>query len=214
MSFPLKKLKFLIVYGPTQEPIDPVRFISNCSTGTMGKYLVACAKKHGHKVQSVECPRQARTALELQKLLQKMVRRCDVLIMAAAVCDVRPQIFSRIKCKKEALSSISLIKNPDILRSLGKNKKPKQCFVGFGIESSNIIERGREKLKSKYLDLIVMQKVTFDHLPFGECAVEAFFLGQEASLSKRFNSVSKEKLASSLISWIEQYFRSRVTTNC
>ena len=90
-------MRFLIVYGPTQEPIDPVRFISNYSTGTMGRHLVEAAEKRGHKVTAVECPTDAQTANELLAKLKKVLPKNDCLIMAAAVCDMRPKSVSKIK---------------------------------------------------------------------------------------------------------------------
>src|SRR3989338_3246555 len=100
----MKKVRFLIASGPTREPLDPVRYLSNYSTGTMGRFLAAEAKKRHHAVDWVECPRDAETAIELQTQLQKRLPKSDVLIMVAAVCDVRPHRVSGIKIKKETLS--------------------------------------------------------------------------------------------------------------
>ena len=92
-----KKIRFLIASGPTREPLDPVRYLSNYSTGTMGKYLAESAKKAGHKVTWVECPNKIETADELEIELKKLLPKNDVLIMAAAVCDVKPKKFSLLK---------------------------------------------------------------------------------------------------------------------
>ena len=193
-----KKIRFLIASGPTQEPLDLVRYISNYSTGTMGKYLTLAAEKKGHKVTWVECPKKAQTALELQTQLLKLLPKNDVLIMAAAVCDVRPLKFSNLKIKKDNLASIPLTKNPDILVSLAKKKKASQLFIGFGIESKDIFKNGFKKLKEKSLDLIILQEVTKNKNPFGEKSIEAFLLSKDGGV-KRYSSIKKDKLAKLII---------------
>jgi phosphopantothenoylcysteine decarboxylase/phosphopantothenate--cysteine ligase len=205
VSFALKKIRFLITYGPTQEPIDPVRFISNRSTGVLGRQLVSMAKARGHKVQTIECPVNARTALELQKALHKKFPRCDVLIMAAAVCDARPRHFSKTKLKKNSLSSIPLIKNPDILAGLAGKKRKDQLLAGFGIESSDLIKRGTEKLKKKHLDLMIMQKVTENDTPFGKCKLDAYFIEKSGACVK-CPMIDKKQLAAILIRRLENKF--------
>ena len=191
-------MKVLIVYGPTQEPIDPVRFISNQSTGTMGRLLVEAARHGGHEITAVECPKDARTARDLQSILGKLLPKHDVLIMAAAVCDARPEKVSRAKIKKENLKTIRLVKNPDILAGLAKRKKKGQIFIGFGIESEDVIENGFKKLKSKNLDMIVMQEISAKKSPFGDKAVDAMVLEKDGRIQK-FKSVSKKKLAGKLL---------------
>jgi phosphopantothenoylcysteine decarboxylase/phosphopantothenate--cysteine ligase len=200
-------MKFLIVSGPTQEPLDPVRFLSNYSTGAMGKHLVTAAKKRGHRVTWVRCPQDAQTALALGKKLKKLAPRHDVVIMAAAVCDVRPAFFSSSKIKKEGFEQIHLVKNPDILATLSKKKKKGQIFIGFALESNHILKNGFEKLKSKNLDFVVVQKVTKHQAPFGEKAIEAFVLDKNRDFTG-FKLVSKPKLARFLI-WQAQKLKNR-----
>ncbi len=203
IRLPRRKLRFLIAFGPTQEPIDPVRFISNYSTGTMGLYLVQAAKKNGHRVTSLECPGKIKTAVELEKSLLKSLPGHHVLIMAAAVCDVRPEKISANKIKKDKLSSILLTKNPDILAGLAKKKKKGQIFIGFGLESSGLLKNGRKKLKSKNLELIVLQKVTKKETPFGEKNIHAYVLEKSGKIEE-FRSVSKRDLARFLIGKAEK----------
>ena len=207
----VKKIKprFLIVYGPTEEPLDSVRYISNSSTGTMGRSLVAAVKKRGCGVKIVECPKDARTARDLQKILIRFLSGCDVLIMAAAVCDARPKYFSRHKIKKENLHAIPLVKNPDILGSLKKKKKKHQVFIGFGLESSRILKNGFKKVVSKGLDLIVLQKVTNNSTPFGEKPVSGLFLDHEKK-SRKFHSISKNKLSKILVHEAEKIYRAKL----
>lgn len=198
-----KKIRFLIAYGPTREPLDPVRYLSNYSTGTMGKHLVAAAKKRGHTVRAVECPSEAESARDLEKILKRELPKNDVLIMAAAVCDVRPAGFSKAKIKKDKLASIAVVKNPDILARLAKNKKKGQTFVGFGLESENIRENGLKKIRSKNLELILLQQVTSKKNPFGEQKIDALLLTRE-NRSQEYLSVSKARLTEILIREIEK----------
>ena len=194
----MKKLRFLIASGPTQEPIDPVRFISNYSTGVMGNYLAQAAKKRGHRVAWVKCPAEARTARELERKLRGLLPKKDVLVMAAAICDARPRFFSRTKIKKDALRTIPLVKNPDILAGLARKKKREQVFIGFGLESTNLVASGFRKLVKKGLDLIVLQNVRKGDTPFGEKAVQALVLGRDRAI-RRFGRVSKSKLSGYLV---------------
>jgi phosphopantothenoylcysteine decarboxylase/phosphopantothenate--cysteine ligase len=182
-----------------------VRFLSNYSTGTVGKYLIAAAASRGHKVTWVECPKDAETAGELQTKLSFLVPRHDVLIMAAAVCDARPTAFSAGKIKKESFSAIRLVRNPDILAGLARKKRKDQIFVGFGLESTKILESGRRKLKKKGLDLIVLQKVTSKTHPFGDKPIEAFVM-DNAGRRSHFAAISKRRLAGYLIRRSERLF--------
>ncbi len=190
--------RFLIASGPTQEPLDPVRFLSNNSTGTMGKYLAQAARRRKHRVTWVECPRDAQTALSLQKKLGELLPKNDVLIMVAAVCDARPARVSAVKIKKGALSTIRLVKNPDILAGLAKKKRKDQLFIGFGLESEKMLANGLKKLRQKGLELIVLQKVTKNQTPFGERSIEAYILRKNGDV-KRFRTISKPKLADFLV---------------
>jgi phosphopantothenoylcysteine decarboxylase / phosphopantothenate---cysteine ligase len=195
---PSRKIRFLIAYGPTEEPIDPVRYLSNRSTGTMGRFLVDAARKRGHTVTAIQCPRDVRTARELEATLRRLLPRNDVLIMAAAVCDARPAVVAKVKIKKDALTTIRLVKNPDILAGLAAVKKKGQVFIGFGLESKDLLKNGLKKLKSKSLDLIVLQQVTEKQDPFGDKKIEAVILSKDSSL-KRFPTTNKRKIAEFIV---------------
>ena len=201
------RLRFLIASGPTREPIDPVRYISNYSTGVMGQCLANAVIARGHKVTFVECPKDAETARDLGKKLATLLPKHDVLVMVAAVCDARPATVSSTKVKKESLTTIKLVRNPDILASLAKKKKKNQVFIGFGLESSSILENGSKKLKNKGLELIVLQRVMDKNVPFGNRFIEAFLLKKNGS-HKRFASISKKRLARVLVREVEHLFRS------
>jgi phosphopantothenoylcysteine decarboxylase / phosphopantothenate---cysteine ligase len=205
-----KSLRILISSGPTQEPLDPVRYLSNNSTGVMGQCLFASAKLRGHRVTLIECPGQARTAGDLYRVLKRLLPGYDALIMAAAVCDVRPKKVSSVKIKKNQLDVIPLVRNPDILKNLSKIKKSKQIFIGFGLESDQIIKKGSDKLKAKSLEAIVLQKVTQRSLPFGRRNIGAFIL-QKGGAVESFKSVSKNVLAGRVIKLAETLWLDKVT---
>ena len=204
-----KRLRFLIASGPTEEPIDPVRFISNNSTGIMGQRLFQAAKLKGHAVTWIRCPEKARTAIELQTKMAALLPKNDVVIMAAAVCDVRPKHFSGNKIKKGNLRAISLVKNPDILVSLKKKKKEGQVFIGFGIESARIFENGFKKVILKGLDLIVLQKFTKNSNPFGEKPIQAYLLDR-GKKRRHFWAISKNRLSKILVSEAEKLYRAKL----
>ncbi|MCG2711933.1 MAG: phosphopantothenoylcysteine decarboxylase, partial [Candidatus Omnitrophica bacterium] len=160
------KYNILITAGPTREFIDPVRFISNPSSGTIGYLLAQSAKRRGNNVVLLSgpthlvSPKGVKTvyfssALELKKCADRFFDWADCIICTAAVADFRPAkaINSKIK-KDKGLQQIKLVRNPDILRGLGRRKKNK-VLVGFALETENLIENGLKKLKSKNLDLIV-----------------------------------------------------------
>ena len=160
------KLHFLITAGGTREYIDPVRFISNASTGKMGYALARAAIAAGHKVTLVTCPtnlrppRQAKvvdveTGAEMFGAVKKHFNKCDCLIMAAAVADYTPAKKSKIKIKKgSGPFTLKLKPMPDIVKWAGQNKK-KQIVVGFALEDKAIRANAEKKLKDKNLDMII-----------------------------------------------------------
>ena len=174
----------------------------------MGKCVAQAAKKRGHFVEWVECPKRAQTALELEKLLKKLTPKSDVLVMAAAVADVRPADFSGAKIKKEKLRVIRLVKNPDVLAGLARKKKKGQVFIGFGIESAGLVQNGRKKLSKKGLELIVLQKVTRTDKPFGDKVVDATLLDARGGV-KRHAAISKANLARVLVRQAEALFAAK-----
>lgn len=195
-------MRFLIVSGPTREPIDPVRYISNYSTGTMGQCLAEAAQKRKHRVDWVRCPEDAESAQDLLKELKRRLPKNDVLIMAAAVCDARPAAVSVNKIKKNKLSTLRLVKNPDILENLAKIKKKGQIFIGFALESRNILRNGYEKLKRKSLELVVLQEVKKNNTPFGEKPIDAYLV-DTCGCAEPLKKISKKKLAAILIQTAE-----------
>ncbi len=168
----LKGKTVLVTAGPTQEPLDPIRFISNRSTGKMGYAIAQAAQNYGAKVILISGPTQLPspqgvhfvgvvTARELYQAALKHFQKADVVISAAAVADYRPEHSAAQKIKKEGKTSLTirLVRNPDILGEMGK-MKGKKILVGFAAETSQVITNARKKLKSKNLDLIVANDVS------------------------------------------------------
>lgn len=159
--------KVLITAGKTEEPLDPVRYLSNNSSGQMGYSLAEQAGKMGAEVVLVSGPTnlsvpqgitefvQVRTAEEMNEAVLERYENMDIAIACAAVADYRPKNYSKEKIKKkEGDLVIELERNPDILLNMG-NKKSHQILIGFAAETENIIENAKGKLKKKNLDMIV-----------------------------------------------------------
>lgn len=163
----LRGLKLMISAGPTQEELDPVRFLSNRSSGQMGYALAARAVARGAEVTLVSGPvslsapvgvslRKVRSALEMHAAIMQERDQVDAIVMTAAVADYRPAQSSQQKLKKQDALTLTLIKNPDILAELGAaraGKKP--ALVGFALETENLLAYARGKLTKKKVDLIV-----------------------------------------------------------
>jgi len=161
------KQNILITAGGTREYIDPVRFISNASTGRMGYALARAAIKAGHKVTLITAPTALRppkeatvvnvvTSDEMFKAIKREFAKCDCLIMAAAVSDYKPAAPSTTKIKKEQTArSLELKPTRDILKWAGHNKRQRQTIVGFALEDTDILANAEQKLKTKKLDMIV-----------------------------------------------------------
>ena len=183
MRFPqtIRQLNFLITAGGTREYIDPVRFISNASTGKMGYELARAAKAAGHNVTLITtirntnyeirhaAQRRARfgntklvfvdTAGEMFRAVKKNFSRCDCLIMAAAVSDYSPIKTSRLKIRKSSrYITLKLKPTPDILKWAGSHKRREQIVICFALEDRNLKTGAERKLKDKNLDIIVANR--------------------------------------------------------
>lgn len=175
-----KDEKILITAGPTQEAMDPARFISNRSSGKMGYALARSAYRRGAEVTLVsgptalECPYGVKrieivSAQEMYDAVMAESGEASVIIKSAAVSDFKPAVCHSHKVKKEKVeSAIELQQNPDILFELGQRKeRDSQVIVGFAAESDNIEEEARKKLHRKNLDLIAVNDITEDNAGFG-----------------------------------------------
>ncbi len=158
--------RILVTAGPTVESIDPVRFITNHSSGKMGYAIARTAHRRGAKVVlvsgpvSIDCPVgvelvKVQSAREMFDAVKKNFDDADIIIKAAAVADYRPKNISDEKLKKKDVElSIELERTDDILAWLGANKKEKQFLCGFSMETQNMLENSRAKLEKKNLDMI------------------------------------------------------------
>ncbi len=163
----LRGRSVLITSGPTREYLDPVRFLTNASSGAMGFALAAAAKKAGAKVTVIsgptwlEPPRgihvvKIGTALEMRKETLRRVRAATVIIGAAAVSDWRVATVKAQKIKRNASPlRLTLIPNPDIIKDAAAKRRPGQVFVGFALETRRLAAHARRKLARKGLDLVV-----------------------------------------------------------
>lgn len=168
---PLKNIKVLITAGPTREAIDPVRYISNHSTGKMGFALARQARLLGAEVVLISgpanCPKtngitliNVQTAVEMREAVLEHFSDCDIVIKAAAVADYRPKHIAGDKIKKQPGDmTLELERNPDILAELGQ-KKEKQVLIGFAAETKELLKYASGKVKAKNLDFIVANDLT------------------------------------------------------
>ncbi len=165
--------RVLVTAGSTREPIDPVRYITNRSSGKMGYALAATAAHMGAQVTlvsgptSLEPPRgleviAVETAEEIWREVMAREEECDVVVMAAAVADFTPPTRKAEKIKKDKRNGLTLelVPTRDILRELGEKKREGQVLVGFAAETGKLVERAREKLRAKGADIIVANDVT------------------------------------------------------
>jgi phosphopantothenoylcysteine synthetase/decarboxylase len=160
-----RQLTFIILSGPTREYIDPVRFISNESSGKMGKALCEVAIKKKHRVIFITGPAQVLpkadniikviSADDMFKVFKTHFSKANIVISAAAIADFKPEVFNAKKIKKNNKHlTLKLIKNPDII-AYAASKRKKQVIAGFSLETHQLLENAKSKLKNKNLDLIV-----------------------------------------------------------
>jgi len=166
----LKGKKILVTAGPTREEIDPVRYITNHSSGKMGYALANASVQMGAETTLITGPTNLKppeglnvisitTTIELQKAVLKEYKKTDCLIMAAAPADYRPSKRDSKKIKRTGDNlAIELSPTDDILKEVSKIKKKNQLTIGFALETDNEIENARRKLKDKALDLIVLNQ--------------------------------------------------------
>ena len=212
-------MRILITAGPTREPIDPVRYISNRSSGRMGYALASAATSRGHRVVLISGPValaeppgvrvvQVTTAREMQAAVRLWFDRSDALIMAAAVADWRVRAVSRQKLKKRSGTPVlRLVRNPDILKGAGRCKAGR-LVVGFAAETSRVIAEARRKLADKRLDLMVANDVSRADSGFDVDTNQATLLGIDGSI-ERLPLMTKRALAKRIVERVEQLRQSR-----
>lgn len=209
----LKGKKVVITAGPTYEPIDPVRFIGNHSTGKMGFDIANEAAKRGANVVLITGPTSLKavnsavnvvnvtTANQMYQQCHELFSSADIVIGAAAVADYRPKVVADQKIKKnDEEFTIVLEKNPDILASLGAIKT-NQFLVGFALETENEIEYAKSKLKKKNLDLIVLNSLNDQGAGFGKPTNKVTFINKDFTVFPQ-ELKSKEAVAKDIIDQI------------
>ena len=169
----MEKLHVLVTAGPTREMLDPVRYLSNRSSGRMGYAIAATCAQRGASVTlisgptSLPCPLDVTridvtSAQEMQRAVEACFAQCDVFIGAAAPADYRAREVSTQKIKKngKAILSLDFITNPDIIGAIGARKRENQILIGFAAETQNVLDNARQKLHTKNLNAIVANDVT------------------------------------------------------
>ncbi len=207
-----KNKKILITAGPTREPLDPVRFLSNYSSGKMGYALAKAAGYRGATVKLISGPtnlepppgvdlEKIETAEEMNCRVKKYKEEQDIIIMSAAVSDFRPEKFNKNKIKKNKLAkNISLNSNPDILANIGQNKNENQILVGFAAESKNIYNNSRKKFKEKNLDLLIANDISQSGIGFGSDKNKVVIITEK--IKKFLPVMSKRKIAELILNEI------------
>ncbi len=202
--------KIVVTAGGTIEDIDPVRYISNYSSGKMGKAIADCACEMGAEVVLIttkhfEAPYKivnVKSAIDMQKAIDNEFKNANYIIMAAAVADYRVKNYSEQKMKKTSDDTLSLelVKNPDILKGLCE-KKTSQIVVGFCAESENLLQNAKEKIQKKGCDFLVANDISRSDIGFSSDENEVTVLDKSGG-AKTFEKASKSVIAREILEYI------------
>jgi phosphopantothenoylcysteine decarboxylase / phosphopantothenate---cysteine ligase len=207
--------RILVTAGPTEEPLDSVRFLTNKSSGKMGVAVAARAAARGAAVTLIAGPLKVppppgvkhinvRTAVEMHDQVLGAFPETDVVIKAAAVADFRPAETETRKVKKEKMEpSIRLVENPDILRELGRIKRKDQVLVGFAAETNDVLENARAKLKNKNLDMLVLNDVSRPGAGFDYDTNIVLFLHRSGK-EEQMEIMSKDRVADLILDRVKK----------
>jgi len=198
----------VVTAGGTQEYIDPVRYIGNRSSGKMGYAITAEAARQGARVILVSAPTSLSvpanvelvavdSAQSMKEAVDRLYDSVDIVIMAAAVSDFRVANKAEQKIKKMESMTLELVKNPDILQSLGE-RKTHQLLVGFAAETEHVVEYGQDKVKRKHLDMLVANDVSKANAGFNVDTNEGYFLYPNRE-PKVMQNMKKSELARHII---------------
>ncbi len=205
--------RILITAGPTHEPIDPIRMLTNRSSGKMGYALAEASYRRGAEVMLVTGPTtlmpldhihtiRVTNAFEMDKAVSKHYKSCSIVIKAAAVSDYRPKKSFREKVKKTHKTlTLELERNPDILYKMGKNKGSR-FLVGFAAETKNLISQAKSKLDRKNLDLIVVNHALQNDGGFGSDSNEVTLIDYEGKV-ETLPRLKKTELADKILDTIK-----------
>lgn len=212
--------RVLVTAGPTREPIDPVRFISNHSSGKMGVALASAAWMRGADVSLVAGPLAVATPVgprlvsvettdDMAREVAKLVSKADVLIMAAAPADFRPGSVAASKIKKgKSAPSLSLAHTPDILKATAAKRKKGAVVVGFALETDDALANGAKKLADKALDLIVVNDATEPGAGFSVDTNRVTLIGRDGA-PEALPLLSKRDVADAILDRIERLVHGR-----
>lgn len=213
----------LVTAGPTYEPIDPVRFIGNHSSGLMGFALAETLARHGAHVTLVTGPTHLTTQNPLiervdVKTAQQMLEACqtaaptsDIIVMAAAVADYTPETVAPEKIKKhDEKLVLPLKKTTDILATLGKQKSDKQCVVGFALETEHEEDHALAKLKNKNADLIVLNSLRNEGAGF-QCATNRVTILDRNGNKVEGDLKDKTQVAEDIVAYIIDYMKNKLS---
>jgi phosphopantothenoylcysteine decarboxylase/phosphopantothenate--cysteine ligase len=213
-------VRFLITAGPTREPIDPVRYISNRSSGKMGYAIAEAAIEAGHEVVlisgpvDVARPRGAAvipvsTSDQMFEAVHRQVRNCDILVMCAAVADYKPAKVSKNKIKKRGDNiSLELVPTRDILAALPKDRP--YLVVGFAAETENVETNAQKKLREKNCDIVVANDVSRADSGMESDLNEVTILFRNGETEK-ISRASKKIISRDLVKYFENCFEKRLT---
>lgn len=212
----LRIKKILITAGPTREMLDPVRFLSNLSTGEMGYALAKAAVSEGYQVTLVSGPTNLLppkgvkfyaviSAMQMEKVCAKLFPKHGGLIMTAAVCDFMPARAGQHKIPSTQGMILKLKRTPDILAKLAQ-QKGHRIVIGFCLETRDLMLRAREKLVRKKLDGIVANFYAQGQIPFGKRKVEVHLINAQGK-AKKIGTRSKAQVARALLKWMENLRR-------
>lgn len=210
-DLPLKGKKAIVTAGPTLEPIDPVRFIGNHSSGKMGYAIAETLADQGASVTLISGPStlnlqhanitriNVTTADEMYKECRSFFDDTDIVVLTAAVADYKPKKKASQKIKKEENSiHLELTKTIDIAESLGREKKNGQIIVGFALESENELKNAKDKIKKKKFDLIVLNSLKDEGAGFGYDTNKITLIDSNDSI-KKFELKSKKEVANDIV---------------
>ena len=215
-------MRLLITAGPTREPIDPVRYISNRSSGKMGYAVAEAALAEGHDVTlisgpaSVDPPRNANlipvsTSDEMFEAVHRHADKCDICVLCAAVADYKPANVSSIKIKKrDAKFSLELIPTRDILDSLGHKQDRQFVLVGFAAETDHVEENAAKKLRAKNCDIIVANDVSGADSGMETDVNEVIILFRNGEKTK-ISRAPKKNIARDLVKIFSNFVTKRLT---
>ena len=210
-------LRLLVSAGPTREYLDPVRFISNPSSGRMGYAVAEAARDRGAEVVLVSGPTclkapwgvevvRMESALEMRQAILERYPWAKAVVMAAAVADYRPaEVLKDKEPKAEAEKTVRLVPNPDILKELGERKEGR-VLVGFAMETASGLERAQEKLRRKNLDLIALNWVNREGVGFGSPENEVVLIARDGRVLE-LPRMEKRQVAHRILDLVKEFWK-------